>query len=235
MKISVCIASYNGEKFIRQQLSSILSQLSETDEIIISDNISKDSTIDIIKSFADPRIKLHLFKTQNIVLNFENACKNATGDAIILSDQDDVWLGGKVDRIISELQAYDVIVTDCKVVDEQLNLLHESLFKLTNPGTGIVKNLVKNSYTGCCMAFNRKVLDVALPFPRDLPMHDWWIGLIGEVVGKVAFINEPFLLYRRHGLNVSTLTTLSALSILKKINMRFRLIKNLALRFIFEI
>jgi len=235
MKVSVCIATYNGEKYIHQQLVSILSQLSANDEVIISDNCSTDSTGVVISSFDDPRIKFHTFGERNLISNFENALSRATGDVIFLADQDDVWMVGKVARIMRELEIFDVVMTDCRVVDEQLNVLHDSLFEFTKPRVGILRNLVKNPYTGCCMAFNRKVLDAALPFPNNLPMHDWWIGLVGEVVGSVKFIDEPFILYRRHSCNVSTLTKPSLFSLRKKASMRGMVMRNVIKRFAFSI
>ncbi|OIR09417.1 UDP-Glc:alpha-D-GlcNAc-diphosphoundecaprenol beta-1,3-glucosyltransferase WfgD [mine drainage metagenome] len=234
-RVSVCVATYNGEKYFRQQLESILSQLSADDEVIISDNCSTDLTREVINSIGDARVTLHTFNIRSVVSNFENAFRSASGDVIVIADQDDVWMDGKIDRIKRELEAYDLVVTDCKVVDEQLNLLHQSLFELIKPRTGIFRNLMRNSYTGCCMAFNRRVLDAALPFPNNLPMHDWWIGLVGEVVGPVKFIDEPFLLYRRHGSNVSTLSTPSALSLWKKISMRIILLSSLFYRFVLKV
>jgi glycosyltransferase involved in cell wall biosynthesis len=235
MKVSVCIATYNGENFIRQQLSSILPQLSLNDEVIISDNCSSDSTTAIISSIADSRISVHLFSKRSIVLNFENALKFASGDVIVIADQDDVWLDGRIDRIKEELKTSDLVVTNCLVVDTKLKVLHESLFELIKPKTGLVNNLIKNSYTGCCMAFKRCVLSAALPFPNNLPMHDWWIGLVGEVVGTVRFIDEPFLLYRRHGANSSTLSARSELGWLKRVSHRSTLMRSLIIRSVFKV
>ena len=233
MKTSVCIATYNGEKYISQQLKSILLQLSYTDEVVISDNNSTDLTQQIIKSFSDDRVKLYSYPNQTVVSNFENALKLANGDIIIISDQDDVWLDGKVDLIKRELNDHDLVLTDCKVVDDNLQLLHNSLFKLRYPKSGVFNNLVRNTYTGCCMAFNRKVLNSALPFPTDIPMHDWWIGLVAEMIGTVKFVDQPFILYRRHSLNASTLTNPSKYGYVKQFSMRWVLLKNLLKRFVF--
>jgi len=233
-KVSVCIATFNGEKYIRQQLESILFQLLPNDEIVISDNCSSDGTIDIITSFADSRISIHSFEVKSVTLNFENAIKYACGDIIILSDQDDVWLNGKVSRIRQELKIFDLVVTDCIIVDEHLNLLKTSLFDLIQSNSGIIRNLVRNSYTGCCMAFNRKIVHAALPFPKNLPMHDWWIGLVAEIAGSVTFVKRPYLLHRRHGSNASTLSVSSKLGMYKKIYIRVMMLRNLTSRFVFK-
>ena len=140
-RISVCIATFNGEKFIRQQLESILTQLSDDDEVIISDNCSTDSTVSIINSIKDRRIFCFSFDIKGVVFNFENSLIKSRGDIIIMSDQDDIWLEGKVTRICQELEFFDLVVTNCKVVDENLNIIHESLFNLIRPGIGIIKNL----------------------------------------------------------------------------------------------
>jgi len=95
-RISVCMATYNGEKYIYDQLQSILTQLSENDEVIISDNYSSDKTIEIIELFNDPRIKIYFLKKGKSIKNFENALLHASRDYIFLADQDDIWLPGKV-------------------------------------------------------------------------------------------------------------------------------------------
>ena len=204
MKISVCIATYNGKKYLREQLDSILSQLKGGDEIIISDDSSKDNTLEIIASYQDERIKvLPHQKFHSPIFNFENALRYATGDYIFLSDQDDIWLPDKVKQMKAILETCDLVVSDCKVVDKDLHVMDESFFAERKSGRGFWKNLYRNSYLGCCMAFRREVLNYVLPFPRKIAMHDIWIGLSVELHGKVAFIPEPLMLYRRHGENVS--------------------------------
>ena len=176
--ITVCIATFNGEKYIREQLNSILFQLSLQDEVIVSDDGSTDNTISIIKSFNDNRIKIidgvHRYSP---TLNFENALKEAKGDYIFLADQDDVWKDDKVKICLKWLQHYDCIISDAEVTDENLNITSPSLYQLMNIKSGRVYNILyKNGYTGCCMAFTRRVKEAALPFPKDIPMHDIWIG-----------------------------------------------------------
>lgn len=202
--ISVCIASYNGEKYIEEQLLSILCQLDVKDEIIVSDDSSTDNTLDKVKGLHDDRIKLFpRNKFHSPIFNFENALKKANGDIIFLCDQDDIWLPNKVNVMVEQLNKCDLVVSDCKVVDGNLNILQDSFFSSLNSGPGFCKNLIKNTYLGCCMAFRRDILDYVLPFPRHIAMHDIWIGLSVELHGCVSFINQPLMLYRRHGNNVS--------------------------------
>jgi glycosyltransferase involved in cell wall biosynthesis len=202
--ISVCIATYNGGKYIKEQIDSILLQLGRKDEIIISDDSSTDDTLSIIKSYNDPRIKIFFNKsTHSPIFNFENAIRNAKGSYIFLADQDDIWLPNKINNTVDLLKQYDLVVSDCKVVDQNLNVLEESFFYKRNSGTGFCKNLFKNTYLGCCMAFRKEILCYILPFPKRIAMHDIWIGLSVELNGSSYFMHEPLILYRRHENNVS--------------------------------
>lgn len=169
--ITVCIATFNGEKYIREQLNSILFQLSLQDEVIVSDDGSTDNTISIIKSFNDNRIKIiDGVHRHSPTLNFENALKEAKGDYIFLADQDDVWKDDKVKICLKWLQHYDCIISDAEVTDENLNITSPSLYQLMNIKSGRVYNILyKNGYTGCCMAFTRRVKDAALPFLKIFP------------------------------------------------------------------
>ena len=225
--ISVCIATYNGEKFIKQQLESIICQLGAEDEIIICDDGSKDQTLKIIESLNDVRIKIFKNSFKNLILNFEFSLKQAKGNYIFLSDQDDIWLPNKVDICLRNLKNFDVVVSNCKVVNENLETIHNSFFKLNNSKKGLLTNLIKNNYLGCCLAFRREILEKALPFPKSIPMHDIWLGFITELFFKVVFIDEPLVLYRRHGKNESPTGEKSPNNMLKQIKYRFDIIKNL--------
>ncbi|TGL99241.1 glycosyltransferase family 2 protein [Leptospira jelokensis] len=201
-KVTVCIATYNGEKFLKDQLDSILKQLTRADEVIISDDSSTDNTIQILRYFAkkDNRIKLFLEQGfRDPILNFQNALIHATGDYIYLSDQDDVWLDGKIEKINSCLKQHDLVIHDSIVTDESLNQMYPSFFKYFGSKKGILKNIIKSSYYGSCMAFRKQLLTEALPFPKTKEIgHDLWLGLVAELTGSVLFLKEPYLLYRRH-------------------------------------
>ncbi|MEA5127279.1 MAG: glycosyltransferase [Proteiniphilum sp.] len=227
-KISVCIATYNGSLYLKNQLNSILIQLSDIDEIIISDDSSTDDTIEIIKSIRDSRIKLYENqKFQSPVFNFENALNKATGDFIFLCDQDDIWLPDKVKIMISYLQKYDLVVSDCKVVDSNLNIIYDSFFALMHSGRGFWKNFFKNTYLGCCMAFRKEILNYVLPFPPQLAMHDIWIGLSVEKNGHSFFLKKPLSLYRRHENNASFASERSKNPLLYRIRYRLYIMKSL--------
>ncbi len=201
--IVVCVATYNGAKFIRQQIDSILASSLVT-RVIVSDDGSEDETVEIVRSINDGRLFLTKGPGQGLIKNFEFLLQQVNEEYVYLSDQDDVWDAAKVQIILERLQSVDLVVSDCVVVDEKLSAIYPSFFDLRNSGPGFVKNIYKNRYLGCCMAFRSEVLKYVLPFPDNLPMHDWWIGLSVDMLGRVEFINEKLVLYRRHGKNVSS-------------------------------
>jgi len=206
--LSVCMAVYNGELFILQQISSILPQLAEDDEVIIVDDCSSDKSISFIESFGDSRIKVVRNRVnKGVVRSFELAIKLARKEVIVLCDQDDVWFSEKLNRLSAALMASpsSVVVSDCIVVDEQGAVLASSFFALRGSKPGLVANLLRNSYLGCAMAFDARIKSVVLPFPKNIRMHDEWIGLVGELAGGVQFLPEPLFSYRRHAANVTKL------------------------------
>lgn len=205
-KVSVAMATYNGEKYIKEQITTILNNLKENDELVISDDGSKDNTINIIKSFNDKRIKLVDGPKMGLKQNFNNAIKNTTGDYIFLSDQDDIWLPNKVDKMLEafEKNNYILIQHDAIVVDENDNVIFESFAEHRKVKTGIIKNLIKNSYHGCCIAFRKELKDKILPIPDEIYLHDQWIGMIAEVEGKTKFLEQKLMKYRRHSANTSS-------------------------------
>jgi glycosyltransferase involved in cell wall biosynthesis len=221
------MATFNGEKYIKEQLDSILCQLSEDDEVIISDDGSKDKTIDIVNSYKDSRIKLfyNLNPLKGVVSNFNNAIEKSNGNIIFLSDQDDVWLPNKVFLTVDKLKKYNIVVSNCSIVDKNLNLIQKSYFEIQKSKQGFFKNIYKSSYLGCCLAFNRELLEYVYPIPYNLNLyHDWWIGFFADLFYKPYFIEEVCLLYRRHDLANSPTGGKSNLSIINKIYYRIQLL-----------
>ena len=232
--ISVCIATYNGAKFIARQLGSILPQLGAADEVIISDDSSSDETLSIVESFADPRIQILRGNTfQSSTYNFEHALSHARGEIIFLSDQDDEWVEGWVKKASRELETVDLVVSDAFMIDAygETWSVSDAIFD-GERRSGVFRNFYRNRYVGCCCAFRRRVLDVALPFPKNLPWHDWWIGLIADSCFKTRFLRDKMIRYRRHGGNASPTGSKSPYSLKKKIAMRWNLGMPLAVRYI---
>lgn len=213
--ISVCLCTYNGELFIKAQVDSILCQLRKDDELIISDDGSKDNTISILENFKDPRIKiLHnqhsllnykgyyntLYKVSR---NFENALMHASGDYIFLSDQDDIWAEDKIKIISNSLGTYDLVVHNCMIFDSDTGNNLGEWYKFVKPSKNLLRTLYKSSFHGCTMAFNKKIKDIVLPFPQIPIGHDTWIGINSVTYGNVYFEEKKLLKYRKHSTNVS--------------------------------
>ena len=228
--ISVCIATYNGERFIREQIDSILRQLSSDDEIIVSDDGSTDDTISIINSIDDKRIRvIEGPRKQSPTSNFECALKASKGDYIFMSDQDDVWKPNKVKICMEWLQRYDCVVSDAEVTDSSLNPLYPSLYAIMQVRQGRIYNTIwKNGYTGCCMAFRRNVLEASRAFPKDIPMHDIWIGNVAAYKYNVMFIPDTLIYFRRHEDTTSCNGKGSKYSIWQQMKFRWSVIKNIA-------
>ena len=227
--ISVCIATHNGERFIREQIESIVCQLNTDDEIIVSDDKSTDNTLTIVKSIDDKRIKIVEGPGKHSpTLNFECTLKATKGDYIFLSDQDDVWKPNKVEVCMKWLQKYYCVVSDAEVTDSSLNTLFPSLYKLLGVRQGKLYNTIwKNGYTGCCMAFRRNVLEASLPFPKDIPMHDIWIGNVAAYKYNVKFISDKLILFRRHEVAASCNGSGSKFSLWKQLMFRWNIINNI--------
>lgn len=205
--ISVCMATFNGEKYIKAQIESILSQISLSDELVISDDKSTDNTLDIIRDFNDPRIKLYIHeKDHGFVRNFENALTKSNGDIIFLSDQDDIWMPDKVNTTLRVLENCDFTFSDCVTINENEEIISKSRIKDFNIKKGFLRLMIKTRYLGCCMAFNKRVLNAVLPFPSNtfLIEHDLWIASVSECYFKTEIINKPLIKYRRHKSNVSS-------------------------------
>lgn len=227
--ISVCIATFNGEKYIKRQLSSILSQLSAGDEVILADDSSTDNTLDVVRSFKDSRI--HIIDGANKhspIWNFERALSKASGDYIYLADQDDEWLPDKIKVTQQYLQNYDCIVSDNVCINGDGTIITSSFYKLNKTKSGKYYNLlIKNGYLGCCMAFKRKVLEASLPFPSNIPMHDIWIGNVAAFKYNVKFIPEKLIRFCRHGDNVSTTASKSGYRIWNRLMFRWTILSDL--------
>lgn len=229
--VSVCIATYNGQRFIREQLESILSQLSGEDEIIVSDDGSTDATLSVIESLHDSRIKIIEGPRRGINANFNNALSHATGNVIFLADQDDVWLPGKVEKCIEVLKICDLVLHDAIITDECLTPQNKTLFLELNIKEGFIPNFIRNRFTGCCMAFRREILDYILPIPdSSIFFHDNWIGLMTSLKGKVKFIPFNGIFFRRHSDTNSLAGKGRGLSIFKKIKYRSALLCNIVKR-----
>ena len=209
IRISVAMVTYQGELFIKEQLDSILSGLGAEDEVVISDDGSKDRTREIIEEYMqrDERIRLLNGPGKGVKANVENALRACQGRYIFLADQDDIWMPQKVERVLKELWKPEVglVVHDAVVMDGACKeVVLDSFYSLKGSGAGVIKNIWRNTYIGCCMAFKRELLEEVLPILSYIEMHDQWIGVINDKLNRgTSFLPDVLLKYRRHGNNAS--------------------------------
>ena len=231
-KISVCMATYNGEKYIKEQIESIIKQMNENDELIIVDDCSIDGTIHTIKEINDNRIKLYL-NENNIGVNksFERAINLSQNEFIFLSDQDDIWIDGRVDKMILELNKnnVEIVFGNSIYIDNNHQIIKFPVAPLkTNESTLKYENLIKifagrAGYFGCALAFKKGYTKFILPFPNYIESHDLWIALSGILNGKCFHIEDNVLYRRIHGENASVLKR----SLIKKLKSRIIFIKSI--------
>lgn len=234
-KISVCVATYNGAKYIRRQLESILMQLKDTDEVVVSDDGSTDGTLDIVEGLHDARVKIFRHEKDRSLAgkylcsfyfasyNFENAIRHATGDVIYLADQDDIWRPDRVAKTLPCLEKYDFLMCNYAIIDGNDRLVMDKYLTRNPIKDNLLWNLWKIPFRGCCMAFNRAALMRALPFPRNCINHDIWTGMLLMHKGYTCkYIDEPLHLYRDHTTNVSSVVGKSPNSLFFKIKYRLR-------------
>lgn len=207
INISVCIATYNGEKYLEEQIHSITPQLLERDEIIIVDDASNDRTIDIINELKANNKKIKLLKnSKNLghVKSFELAIKKAKGDYIFLSDQDDIWAKNKVKEIKASLNKKTILVaTDFEKFDNLSNYREKIILPKSNKIYNVLKIFFgKIFYYGCTMAFPKEFKQTIIPFPKNTEMHDIWIALAANFsTGEILHLNKVTLHHRIHDHN----------------------------------
>lgn len=217
--ISVCIASYNGQKWIELQIRSVLLQLDESDEVVIVDDASTDQTLEVISSISDTRIRIfHNEHNLGVIKTFEKSILLARGQIIFLCDQDDVWHQDKISIFIQAFKQHPettLILSDAHIIDAAGSVTEKSYFNLRGGFKfGVSRNVIKNNFLGCTMAFKSSLSELFLPFPNNIPMHDMWIGIMNEIYGKTLFLDTPLIGYRRHNWNATTLTRKSVWQII---------------------
>lgn len=203
--VSVCIALFNGQDFICQQIDSILDAINyaqlEDYEIIVVDDCSKDQSLAALKYYvSEPYFRL-LRNTENIgvVATFEVAICRAEKEIIYLCDQDDLWSAKRIANSLSvfwEDDAATLVMCNAQLVDMHGETLGKRFFS-TRPSLGFT-NLFRNRFIGCCICFDSSLKKYLLPFPPHISMHDIWIGLISRAFGRNVFIDEDLVFYRRH-------------------------------------
>ncbi|WP_051484402.1 glycosyltransferase family 2 protein [Shewanella waksmanii] len=221
--VCVLLATYNGEKFIAQQINSIFKQQNVHAAIILRDDGSSDATLDVVTELAKEfssfsvTIKKNSTSTTGHVSNFSALCdlaRNYDGSYFCFSDQDDVWHKDKLSKMkrrMLQLEAQYgsntpiLIHSDLRVVDEELTVIADSFVKfqgLPSPNEhDFPKFLYQNVVTGCTTFFNRALLELASPIPSEVLVHDWWFAQCAKLHGVLDYIDEPLIDYRQHGRN----------------------------------
>jgi glycosyltransferase involved in cell wall biosynthesis len=221
-KIVVLLSSYNGEKYLQEQLISLEKQTNTNFDLFIRDDGSTDKTVEIIKAFqTHTRLHVKLLHTeknlgamQSFTLLIETVLKYPQYEYIMLCDQDDVWFNDKVEislnalatlQNVNDSQLPHLLYTDLEVVNDDLSVISPSFwdyFNLNPSKNSLSRLAMQCNVTGCTMIFNRSLAQLALPIPNDAVMHDHWLGLVATSMGKIDYIDEATIAYRQHGFNV---------------------------------
>jgi len=216
--IDIIIATYNGAQFLPSQLDSIIAQEYTDWRILLRDDGSSDATIEVLKDYSE-RLQDKLVILNNkqgnigIIENFSYLLASTTAPYIMLCDQDDIWNPDKIGLTLQTMKAVELISpdnipilvhTDLHVVDKQLNMLDKSFWHYQNINPYLDsynKLLIQNTVTGCTVMINKALLNLTLPIPPQVIMHDWWLALIASTFGKITIVNQPTVLYRQHSNN----------------------------------
>ena len=213
-EVDILLATYNGEKYIKCQLDSILNQTYTNIRILINDDASTDRTAEILKEYEkkDKRIQVQ-YNEKNLgyIKNFENLLKRVESKFFMLSDQDDFWKPEKVEKSLNKIinENADLVFTDLEAVDENLNTITPSVVRFRNLKKNIDKHndyklvfLQNSGVTGCTIITRKDLINKYLPIPTKEPMvHDWWMALLLGQNGKLCFLDEATIKYRQHGNN----------------------------------
>jgi len=239
MNISVCIATYNGEVYVKEQISSILSEIELNDELIIVDDCSKDNTVDIIKNLNDDRIKIYKNETnKGHVFTFAKAIEIANNDLIFLSDQDDIWEKGRINTFKYYFNENDALLISSNFSmfneSEIINMVYPLIYNDSNRYIHNIYGIIlgKRAYYGCAMAFRKKFKEIILPIPNYVESHDLWVALAANILKSNLHIEEITLRKRIHDNNVTNPNRNFMSKIRTRINFLLRAIFDLNFRII---
>lgn len=212
--ISIVMATYNGEKYLRKQLVSILGQTYQHFELIVVDDASTDETLSILNEYSVLDDRIHVFPAEEnigLVANFERGLRLAKGEFIALSDQDDIFRKNKIELLLTALKDHpsrDLVLSDLSLIDENGNHIAHSMWRYSRlkpkQGKPFRRLLYANFATGCAMMVRRRLLELAIPFPPDCNLHDWWLAVVASSskAGGICLVDKQLTAYRQHGSNV---------------------------------
>lgn len=211
--IDIIMTTFNGEKFLSEQIKSIKAQTVSCWRLIISDDGSNDSTLEIIEKERRGWEKNIIIlgskrKQYGISRNFFRLLEVSTAEYIVFCDQDDIWFNNKLERLLEVMKEEEIkgkmkipllIHSKEKSIDRKSNIMREKVVAAYTKKRSKTKQLVvQNVVTGCTMMINKLLKDFILPYNDRMIMHDWWIALIASIVGKIFFIDETLIYRRKH-------------------------------------
>lgn len=217
--IDILLATYNGEKFLAEQLDSLLGQTFGNWRLLVRDDGSSDGTLDMLESYRHRfGARMEILPSVGVRLgaggNFSALLENSTAGCVMFCDQDDVWFPDKIERTLAEMRRLEeehgpdspcLVFSDVTVVDEGLRVVAPSGWRSQNAdpvtGTCLARLVLMNPGNGCTMMINRALLTKALPIPPEALMHDYWLALVATAFGRTAVLRKPTLYYRQHGRN----------------------------------
>jgi len=205
--VSIVLATYNGEKYLREQLDSIFAQTFPLLEVIAVDDCSSDSTVAILKEYAAAHPILQIYQNEvNLKHNrtFERGIMLAKGDCIAMCDQDDIWLPEKISTLIEQWKPESLLIhCDSEFIDAEGKSLHRKISDIKNLQTysSPVPFIIGNTVAGHAAIFRKELIKTILPFP-SIVIHDWWMAFIAATQGPVQYVDQPLIRYRQHAGNV---------------------------------
>ena len=229
MSVLILLATYNGDKYLKEQLDSLKLQTYKDFDIIIRDDNSTDDTISIANFYnikvVESEYKLGAKGSFGALMEY--ALQNSDAEYFMFCDQDDVWVNDKIEKTLAKMHTLEkehgsmpfLVHTDLEVVDEKLGLINNSFmnFQKINPSKNKLNELLlQNTITGCTVMINRELAKKSFSMPSTAIMHDWWIGLIASKFGKIEYINESLIKYRQHDKNTIGAKGFSYFEIIKK-------------------
>jgi glycosyltransferase involved in cell wall biosynthesis len=203
--VSIVMATYNGERFLRIQLDSVFEQTYSNLEVIVMDDGSSDQTVAILREYEHDHANMQLHVNEkNIghIKTFEKGIILSRGNFIALCDQDDVWDKKKIEILMDQIKDFGMAFCDSAFIDEDGNLMHQNISDIKNLAT--YKNcepfIIGNCISGHASIFTRQIALSAIPFPPEI-IHDWWLAFVASSRGTVSFVNEVLVSYRQHSAN----------------------------------
>lgn len=212
--VSIAIATYNGERFIRQQIDSILSQSIQDFEIVVCDDNSHDETVNILRSYSIKDSRIRLFTNNENVgfkRNFERAISKCKGEYIALCDQDDIWMPNHLQTLLNIIGDYPMACGNALFIDENGSSLGVSLSERENlsnfPSPGLDQaytiTFYRSAFQGASMLMKKSFCERCMPIPEKVEFHDMWFCLLGCFSGGISYTYEIINQYRMHGSNVT--------------------------------